>query len=80
MGIMRISIKKWGNSLGLRIPKIFAVQLGIDEGKELDVNIEGNSIVISNPSETLDELLEKITDENIHGETDFGSPIGKEVW
>lgn len=31
------------------------------------------------PSE-LDELLSQITPENVHGEIDFGGPVGREVW
>ncbi len=32
-------IKKWGNSLGLRIPAHFAVQLRIEENTAVDCNI-----------------------------------------
>jgi antitoxin component of MazEF toxin-antitoxin module len=28
---------------------------------------------------TLEELLEGINDENLHGETDFGEDVGKEI-
>jgi len=30
-------------------------------------------------SETLRELVEKITSENVHDETDFGVPVGDEI-
>ncbi len=26
------------------------------------------------------ELLQQVTSHNIHGEVDFGPPVGKEVW
>ncbi len=29
---------------------------------------------------TTAELLKGVTDENIHGETDWGPPVGREVW
>jgi antitoxin component of MazEF toxin-antitoxin module len=29
---------------------------------------------------TLAQLLEGVAPENIHGEVDFGRPVGKEVW
>lgn len=32
------------------------------------------------PRPTLDQLVGQITDENRHTETDFGTPVGKEVW
>jgi antitoxin component of MazEF toxin-antitoxin module len=28
----------------------------------------------------LDDLLKRITEENIHEGIDFGGPLGKEVW
>jgi len=28
----------------------------------------------------LEELLEQITPESIHGETDWGSAVGREAW
>jgi hypothetical protein len=31
-------------------------------------------------SSALDELLKRITPENIHGETDWGPPVGDEQW
>ena len=76
---MRIRLVKWGNSLGLRLPKIFAVQMGLETGGEVDVQVQKNSIVVS-PVETLDALLDRITPENIHPETDWGKPLGKEIW
>lgn len=38
------------------------------------------SVNESNLSYTLDELVSKITSENIHSETLSGPPIGKEIW
>ena len=32
------------------------------------------------PKYTLEELLDGITEENLHGEIDFGKPSGKEIW
>jgi len=29
---------------------------------------------------TLEELLEQITPENTHGETDWGAAVGREAW
>jgi hypothetical protein len=32
------------------------------------------------PKPTLDELVARITDENRHGETDWGEVVGNEGW
>ena len=80
---MRVQIQKWGNSLALRIPKAFAVESNVTSGTTVDVSIENGSIVVTPIRETkytLEELLEGITEENLHGEVDWGPPVGKEVW
>lgn len=79
---MKIQIRKWGNSLALRIPKSFAVETKIEQGTTVDVSLEGGGIVLRPTREelTLEDLLENVTDENIHGEIDFGKGKGREVW
>lgn len=79
---MKIQIQKWGNSLALRIPKSFAVETKIEQGTTVDVSLEGDGIVLRPTREelTLEDLLAKVTDENRHGEIDFGKPKGREVW
>ncbi|MBN1121572.1 MAG: AbrB/MazE/SpoVT family DNA-binding domain-containing protein [Anaerolineae bacterium] len=78
---MITNIKKWGNSLALRLPKSFAAEIGLDENSEVELIIEADQLVIRpvKPA-TLDQLLEGITPDNIHGEVDTGSPQGIEAW
>ncbi len=76
---MRIRLTKWGNSLGIRLPKVFAVQMGFHTGEEVDVELRKNAIVVS-PVETLDALLKLATPETLHGETDTGKAVGNELW
>ena len=38
---MIMKIHKWGNSLGLRIPRFLAKQAGIEEGTDIDISLEG---------------------------------------
>jgi len=78
---VKTRITKWGNSLAIRIPKLFAAQLEIDVDREVDVQLENSRIVISRPrKQSLKQLLNKITPNNIHCETEMDSPKGKEVW
>jgi antitoxin MazE len=75
-------IARWGNSLGLRLPKSIAREAHLDEGDKVDVSVRNGAIVIrpSRPSYSLDELVSKITRRNRHGESDWGKPIGDESW
>ena len=80
---MQTKVQKWGNSLGVRIPRPFADQVHIGEGSIVDIEESDGQIVIKliAPAEyTLDELLAGITDENRHDEIETGGPVGREVW
>jgi antitoxin MazE len=72
------TIAKWGNSLALRIPQSFAAQLGVKENSNVSLELIGDRLIIKR-GQTLDEMLEKVTDENKHQLNDFGEPRGKEI-
>jgi antitoxin MazE len=80
---MRIRIQKWGNSLALRIPAAFARETGIGSGAEVDLTLDAGRLVITPSSVgeySLAELLDGITDDNLHGAVDVGTPVGREAW
>jgi antitoxin MazE len=75
-------IRKWGNSLGVRIPRTVAEQASIESGTQVDIKTEKGRIIITpaSPQYTLEELLKGISKKNLHEEVDLGAPRGKEVW
>ena len=76
-------IRKWGNSLAIRLPQSLLAQLNLQIDGEVEISLEEGRLILSpvkKPGYTLDELLAQITLENLHDEIDFGKPIGKEVW
>ena len=80
---MQTYIQKWGNSLALRIPGIFAENLKIAEGSLVEVSSDNNKIIIvplPKPRYNLEELLNGISEDNIHKEVDTGIPQGNEIW
>jgi len=80
---MKTQIKKWGNSLALRIPKSFALNANLSQNELVDLSIDKERIVITpigNKEYSLDELLERVDENNLHGEFDTGSSVGKEIW
>ena len=80
---MRTKVVKWGNSLGLRIPKSFAEEVQVSEGVEVDLSLEDGHLVIrvvQRASLILEDLLADITDDNLHSEVDSGDPVGGENW
>jgi antitoxin MazE len=80
---MSVTLHRWGNSIGLRLPKPLLEQLGLKEGSEVDIKIEGNRIVVEPARRrryTMAELLEGMTPDNRPEEVDWGPPVGREVW
>jgi antitoxin MazE len=80
---MVTKIQKWGNSLGLRIPKSFAKDAGVDEGSPVDISIDGNRLIVRPVRPTkyeLKDLVSLIREDNLHEEIPAGRRVGREVW
>ena len=80
---MTAKISKWGNSLGLRIPRAAAEILGLNDNDIVSVETKGESIVISPAKKRL--TLEKIFenwDGSPYDSYDWGEldkPAGREL-
>jgi antitoxin MazE len=82
MAAMRAQLVKWGNSQAVRIPKTVIEQARLQEGDELEIQVQEGRITIEslNPKLTLESLVAGITRKNLHLEQDWSKPVGKEVW
>lgn len=57
---MQVQLTKWGNSLGLRVPKDIAERLRLTEGARVELETDEAGRIIMTPARrryTLDELL-----------------------
>lgn len=79
---MKSKVQKWGNSLALRIPKSFAEEARVEDGSDVEISLKDQALVVVRVARapTLKQLLARVTSENLHRETDTGSPQGNEVW
>jgi antitoxin MazE len=79
---MTATLQRWGNSLGLRLPRPLLNQLGLREGTEVDIRVDGERLVITraSPCPSLRELMAGITPEDRPEELEWGPPTGKEAW
>lgn len=78
---MSAKIQKWGNSLGVRIPKSIIEKAALTENSEVEIEYKDGAIIIF-PTKTqysINDLLGKITKNNIHKEDDL-TLEGNEVW
>lgn len=75
-------IARWGNSLGLRLPRAVAAEARLGEGDTVEVSVKGGAIVVrpTRPTYSLADLVAKITPRNRHRECDWGPPAGDESW
>jgi antitoxin MazE len=76
---MAVTLQKWGNSLGVRLPKSALEQVGLTEGEKVDVSVEGDHLVIRRQRLKLAELLAACKPENRPDPVDFGPPVGREL-
>jgi antitoxin MazE len=80
---MKATVRKWGNSLALRIPKVIAVESDLGYGAVVDLKlVEGKVILIPVRKRklTLQQLLAGVTKKNLHPEISTGPRVGKESW
>ncbi len=79
---MRATIAKWGNSLAVRLPRSIAQDINLSPGSAVELRVEGGSVVMTPAAKklTLAELLAGHVPEHRHDETDWGPPLGTEVW
>ena len=80
---MKTDVRKWGNSLAVRLPKNAVEAADLQEGDvlELSVSAPGRLELTSEKKKlTLLDLVEAITPQNQHEETDWGGPLGNEAW
>ena len=78
---MQVQVARWGNSLGLRIPKDIAARVGLHEGTRVEVEAEGDRIIITPGRRryVLADLLKGMTPEAMREAFDWGPDKGREI-
>lgn len=82
---MKGQVKKWGNSLAVRIPAPVAEALGLKENAPVQLAIMNGRLTIEPVSRTrnrytIAELVEGMAPDNIHQAVVVSGPVGNEVW
>lgn len=80
---MKVQVKEWGNSQGIRIPKEILQDAGISMNEVLNINVANGTIVLSKTfrHRTLEERAAEYGGQlNLDGEYDWDAPVGREVW
>ncbi|MCC7495196.1 MAG: antitoxin MazE [Fimbriimonadaceae bacterium] len=80
---MQTRAARWGHSLADRIPKSLADACGLQLGMTVDLELRDGAVElrpVARRTPSLAELVNAITADNRHDETDWGEPCGGEVW
>ena len=75
-------VRKWGNSLAVRIPREAAERAGLRGGDSVAVSASSGKLTLARKPKRLsiDDLLDRMTPENQPEVIDWGPPVGKEIW
>lgn len=77
------TVRKWGNSLAIRLPRAFADELGLADGSPVGLSLTDAGLLVTPAGPAvprLEDLLAGVTRRNLHGEVDTGPAVGREVW
>ena len=82
---MVTKVQRWGNSQGLRLAKRLLKDASIAVGDDVDVAVRDGVIVITplkrmRGKQSLKELVSRIPENYRPDESDWGMPVGREVW
>ncbi len=80
---MKAFIQKWGNSQGIRIPKILLDAINWNDNESVTLSIDDDKIIIEKAAESKQSIIELF--DNFEGEytsdnIDWGQPEGNEIW
>ncbi len=76
-------VKKWGNSISIRLPKVVAQEAEISEGSSVTIEARNGQIIIKPVQRRryrLADLVRRMTPRNRHEAVETGEPRGREAW
>ncbi len=83
---MKVKVAKWGNSLGVRLPKIAAEAIGAAPGREVDVLVERGEVRLkplrTSPRYRFEDLIaemKRLGPEAEPESVDWGPDVGVEI-
>ena len=76
-----LSLQKWGNGTGVRIPKKVVQAAKLHINQPLSVVLQDDAIVLTPVKDselTLESMLRGVTPDQVGGELDWGEDVGAE--
>ena len=81
---MTTNIQKWGNSQGVRIPKMLLDTVKWSENEQIVILVQDNKLIIEKAKDrkrkNIKELFADYKEKYEPVEIDWGKPEGEEIW
>jgi len=80
---MNTTIQKWGNSQGVRIPKILLDAVNWDENEQIIIIVDNGKLIMEKAKSKRKNIKELFADYKGNYEPveiDWGNPEGEEIW
>lgn len=81
---MTTIIQKWGNSQGIRIPKILLDNMNWKENEQVIILVQDDKLIIekdpNKKRKNIKELFKDFEGDYNGVEIDWGEPEGREIW
>ena len=81
---MTTTIQKWGNSQGIKIPKMVLDSVNWSENEQIIIIVDNGKLVIEKAKEhkrkNIKELFKDYKEDYKPIEIDWGEPKGEEIW
>ena len=77
---MQVQVSKWGNSLGVRLPRALADRIGAKDGQKVNIVADGERLIIEPVAKAyaLTDLLVNMTPDAMRAAFDWGDAVGRE--
>ena len=78
-----LSLKHWGNNLGVRLPQAVAREAHLHADQQVRVSVEAGRVVIeplAAPALSLEDRLKRFDPVRHGGEVMAANPVGAEKW
>lgn len=78
---MQVNVTKWGNSLGLRLPKALVQQVGIKDGERVSIVVDGDRLIVEKARSAfrLADMLAGMRPDDVRSAFDWGQDAGREA-
>ncbi len=80
---MTTTIQKWGNSQGIRIPKVLLDSVKWNENEEIIIDVDNDKLIIKKAKskrKNIKELFENYNEKYEPVDINWGKPVGEEIW